>query len=422
MRSARLAVGLLLAINLFNYIDRYVLAAVESKIAGDLLPHDPNALAKMGSLATAFIVSYMLTAPIFGWLADRMSRWLLVGLGVTLWTLASGASGLASTFTMLLATRLFVGVGEGGYGPAAPTIIADLFPVARRGQVLAWFYMAIPVGSALGYVLGGAIAEHAGWRWAFYAVVPPGLLLGVFCFLMRDPPRGNAAAGGASPPHKPGVADYLQLLKTPSYVLDCAGMTAMTFGIGGIAFWMPRYITEYRQAGTLTHVNLVFGVISCIAGVAGTLLGGIAGDRLRPRFGGSYFLVSGAGILLSAPAVVGMLYLPFPAAWAALFVAEFFLFFNTGPANTILANVTHPSVRATAFALNILLIHALGDALAPPVLGHLAERFSWNVAFATVVAFLVLAGALWLWAARYLERDTARWAGDDATEGHAARS
>src|SRR6478609_8880045 len=141
MRSARLAVALLLAINLFNYIDRYVLAAVESQIAGDLLPHDPNALAKMGSLATAFIVSYMLTAPIFGWLADRMSRWLLVGLGVTLWTIASGASGLAGTFTMLLVTRLFVGVGEGAYGPAAPTIIADLYPVERRGSVLAWFYM-----------------------------------------------------------------------------------------------------------------------------------------------------------------------------------------------------------------------------------------------------------------------------------------
>lgn len=406
MRSARLAVGLLLAINLFNYIDRYVLAAVESKIAADLLPGDPYALTKMGSLATAFIISYMVSAPIFGWLADRMSRWLLVGLGVIVWTLASGGSGLASTFTMLLVTRLFVGVGEGGYGPAAPTLIADLFPVHRRGSVMAWFYMAIPVGSALGYVLGGLIAERGGWRWAFYAVVPPGLLLGALCFLMRDPPRGSSDVGPGAVLRKPGMRDYLALFRIPSYVLDCAGMTAMTFAIGGISFWMPRYISQVRQAGSLEHVNTMFGGITVVAGIAATLAGGYAGDKLRPRFGGSYFLVSGIGILIACPAVWLMTRLPFPAAWVALFVGEFFLFFNTGPSNTILANVTHPSVRATAFALNIFFIHALGDALSPPVLGRIAERVSWDAAFGLVVLTMFLAGVLWLWGTRYLERDT----------------
>src|SRR5688500_3224234 len=411
MRSARFAVGLLLAINLFNYIDRYVLAAVESKIADDLLPGDPNALAKMGSLATAFIVSYMVAAPVFGWLADRMSRWLLVGLGVTVWTLASGGSGMATTYTMLLLTRLFVGIGEGGYGPAAPTLIADLYPVERRGSVLAWFYMAIPVGSALGYVIGGAIASFAGWRWAFYAVVPPGILLGVLCFLMRDPPRGghHAAAGvDLGKPHpRATMADYLALARIRSYVLDCAGMTAMTFAIGGIAFWMPRYISEVRGAGSLAHVNMVFGGITVVAGIKATLLGGIVGDKLRGRFPGSYFLVSGVGILIACPAIVAMMYLPFPAAWVALYVAEFFLFFNTGPSNTILANVTAPHVRATAFALNIFFIHALGDALSPPVLGWIAGHYSWNAAFYVVVIAMAVAAGFWLWGAKYLARDTA---------------
>src|SRR5213593_1511628 len=179
MRSARLAVALLLAINVFNYLDRYVLAAVEPRIASALVKDDPHALAKMGSLATAFLISYMVTAPIFGWLADRMSRWLLVGVSVVLWSLASGGSGLAPTFSMLLITRLFVGIGEAGYGPAAPTIISDLFPVQKRGSVLAWFYLAIPVGSAIGYAVGGWVGAHYGWRSAFYVVVPPGLLLGI---------------------------------------------------------------------------------------------------------------------------------------------------------------------------------------------------------------------------------------------------
>src|SRR5438552_12381292 len=130
MRSARLAVALLLCINLFNYIDRYVLAAVEPDIGAEFFGmkrDDPATLAKTGSLATAFLVSYMITAPIFGWLADRVSRWLLVGLSVAVWSLATGASGLAATFSILLITRCFVGIGEGGYGPAAPTLIADLY-------------------------------------------------------------------------------------------------------------------------------------------------------------------------------------------------------------------------------------------------------------------------------------------------------
>lgn len=418
MRSPRAAVALLLAINLFNYLDRYVLAAVEPRIADALLKGDPNALAKMGSLATAFILSYMITAPIFGILADRVSRWMLVGIGVILWSLASGASGLAGTFTILLVTRLFVGVGEAGYGPAAPTLIADLYPVEKRGQVLAWFYMAIPVGSAIGYAWGGLFeslarkfgaAPEDAWRWPFYAVVIPGIILGIFAFRMREPKRPTETAGDGAPKKQHAkFSDYVQLFKTPSYVLDCAGMTAMTFAIGGIAFWMPRYIAEFRGAGSLEHVNFVFGVLTAVAGITATLAGGMTGDALRKYWSGSYFIVSGIGILLACPAILAMLFLPFPAAWVAIFVAEFFLFFNTGPSNTILANVTLPNVRATAFALNILLIHALGDAISPPVLGSVAERVSWNAAFGVVVGAMAVAAALWMIGAKYLKQDTDR--------------
>ncbi len=177
-RPARTALLLLVSINLFNYIDRQVLAAVVPSIQKDFLLNDPNADQKMGWLATAFLLSYMLISPIFGWLGDRVSRWLLVGVGVTLWSIASGASGLATSYGMLLITRLFVGVGEAAYGPVAPTIISDMYPVRTRGTILAWFYMAIPVGSALGYVLGGAVASWKTWHWAFFLVVPPGLALG----------------------------------------------------------------------------------------------------------------------------------------------------------------------------------------------------------------------------------------------------
>ncbi|MDP9172532.1 MAG: MFS transporter [Planctomycetota bacterium] len=406
-RNARLSLALLLSINLFNYVDRTVLAAVVPRIRETFFPNAGvhGDLGLTGTLATAFILSYMIAAPIFGWLADRMSRWVLAGISVILWSIFTGCSGLATTFTVLVMTRAMVGIGEAGYGPSAPTIIADLYPVERRGSVLAWFYMAIPVGSAVGYVLGGQIAAMLNWRWAFFAVVPPGILMGLLCFFMKDPARGSGNQAAPRPTAR--WKDYLKLLRNRSYVLDTLGMAAMTFAIGGISFWMPTYIAEVRRAGDLAHVNLVFGGITIVAGIAATLLGGIAGDKLRPRYSGSYFLVSGIGILLACPFVLLMLVVPFPYAWGCFFVAEFFLFFNTGPSNTILANVTHPSVRATAFAMNIFVIHALGDAPSPPLLGSIADHFGWNAAFCVVTALLAIGGVLWLIGSQFLAEDGA---------------
>lgn len=410
--GAHAALALLLVINLFNYIDRYVLVAVEPEIRKHFFGGESeDARAKTGLLATAFLVSYMLASPVFGRLADRFPRWPLVGLSVIAWSLASGASGLAATFGVLLATRMFVGIGEAGYGPSAPTIIADLYPPQRRGSVMAWFYMAISVGSAMGYALGGFVAEHWHWRAAFLVVVPPGLLLGAWCFFMREPARGaaDAAESAASPPR---WRDYLILLRTPSYVLDTAGMIALTFAIGGISFWMPDYLTH--RGVPLGRGTFTFGVIAAVAGVTATLAGGMVGDWLRGRIRGAYFAVSAAGIWISCPMVLLVLWTPFPWAWAVMFVAMFFLFFNTGPSNAILANVTHPSVRATAFALNIFIIHLLGDAISPPLLGKIigpavhngVRYYRYDLAFLTVFAVMAVAGVLWFIGRWYLDRDT----------------
>jgi MFS family permease len=424
----------------------------------------------------------MVLAPLFGWLGDRMSRWLLVAAGVVLWSIASGASGLAETYFLLLATRCFVGIGEAAYGPTAPTLISDMYPVNVRGRVLAWFYMAIPVGGALGYGLGGLMADMApameSWRWAFYLVVPPGLLLGMLCLAMREPSRGQAETVLMTPAAKVGIRDYLVLAKIPSYCLNTAGMTAMTFAVGGIAVWMPTYIyerearftwtqavradlarpsssslvvepvpasvldklaplvdREFRDQGefarhvqallsagewqaheqavvaaartpTLGLVNSIFGAIVVLGGLVGTLAGGMAGDRLRPRIPGSYFLVSGLSMVVAFPMVILVLVAPFPWAWLFVLAAVFCLFFNTGPTNTILANVTHPAMRSTAFALNIFIIHALGDAISPLAMGAIADSWSMELAFAFVSVVILLGAAFWLAGTRFLQSDT----------------
>ncbi len=404
MSGARGALFLLLAINLFNYIDRQILAALEPDIrAGFFAPGDVNAMTKTGLLGDAFFVTYMISAPILGLLADRFSRWIIIGSAVILWSLASGASGLAATFAILFATRIFVGIGEGGYGPAAPTILADLFPIETRGRMMAVFYTAIPVGSALGYVIGGLIGAHLGWRWAFYLVAPPGLLLGMLCFWQRDPRVGARHPGEKSP--RRSMSDYLRLFRTRSYLINCVAITLMTFVTGGLGFWVPAYL-RYRNQSPAVGMT-IFGLITVVAGLVATLLGGVIADRLRSRVPGSYFWVSGIGMLIACPIFIVALYIPFPAAWIAMFLAIFFLFLNTGPSNTALANVSLPAVRATAFAANIFIIHAFGDVQAFWLLGYIGGHTNMHVAFLFVSGIIFVSGVVWLIGVKYLPADTA---------------
>ena len=403
--DAHSALYLLLTINLFNYIDRQILAALEPDIRATFFsPGDVSAMWKTGLLGDAFFVTYMISAPILGLLADRISRWLIVGSAVILWSLASGGSGLAATFAVLFATRICVGIGEGGYGPAAPTIVSDLFPIETRGRMMAIFYAAIPVGSALGYVIGGLVGAHLGWRWAFYVVTPPGLLLGLLCFLQRDP-RVTAAHHPAQESAHRSLRDYLRLFRTRSYLINCIGQTLFTFVIGGLGFWAAAYL-RYRNQSPDVGMT-IFGLITVVAGLVSTLLGGAIADKLRSRFAGSYFWVSGIGMLIACPMFVATLYIPFPAAWITMFLAIFFLFVNTGPSNTALANVSLPAVRATAFAVNIFVVHALGDVQAFWLLGYIGGHTNMHVAFLFVSGIIFLSGLAWLLGVKYLPADTA---------------
>lgn len=432
--GAGTALALLLAINLFNYLDRQVLAAVVGPIKSSFLGADGTGVgpwlaqamlwfegrmgfkpedALVGLLGTAFMVLYIVAAPVFARLAERTSRWVLIGVGVLLWSLASGGSGLAGSFVALLLTRCLVGIGEAAYGPVAPALLSDLYPVRERGRVLSRFYLAIPVGSALGYVLGGWVAGTGlgpwgaavlglppeSWRWAFLLVTPPGILLGLLALGMREP--RSARRGTAPIPWR----DYGVLLRTPSYVYCTLGMTAMTFAIGGIAFWMPYYLET--RPGAPAGTTLGFGAITVVAGLSGTLLGGMAGDRLRGRFPGAYLSVSALAMLVGFPILLGVLAAPFPWIWPLIFLTVFCLFFNTGPTNAALANVTRPSMRSAAFALNILVIHVLGDVISPVVIGLLSDRFhGLGTAFFVVALMFPLSAVLWLAGARHLQRDT----------------
>jgi len=404
----RYALGLLLSVNLLNYIDRQVLFAVFPLIKIDLRLSDTA----LGFLGSAFMFSYLLIAPLFGWLGDRWSRTGLAAGGLVVWSLATALAGFAPGYRSLLAARAAVGVGEASFGTVSPGLVADFFPKERRGQILAWFYVAIPVGSALGYLLGGVLGQRHGWHAAFLMVGIPGLLLALPIALLRTPPRGGDAPHPANPlpegERKNAAAGYAALFKNRSFVCNTLAMAAMTFAIGGLAQWIPSFLNRVH-ALDVAKGNTLFGATTVLAGILGTLAGGWLGDRWQKRSGQGYLLVSGWGFLIGTPFAAWAILAPgLTGCMTAIFMAEFFLFLNTGPLNTVIINVTVPAVRAMAFAVNIFFIHALGDAVSPSILGWLSDRWDLRSALLITPCAMALAGLLCFVCGRFVVQDMAQ--------------
>src|SRR6266487_5873920 len=199
-RSARVGLAVLTLINLFNYLDRWIVAALaESMKHSELHLSDTQ----LGLLMTGFLAIYMLAAPLFGALGDRRSRTRLLGLGVGIWSLATALGGLARNYAALFAARAAVGIGEAAYGTISPALLADYFPRHKRGRVFAIFFAAIPIGSALGYIVGGLVDHYYGWRQAFFVAGIPGIVLAALALRLYEPPRGAHDAGGAPTPRGP---------------------------------------------------------------------------------------------------------------------------------------------------------------------------------------------------------------------------
>ena len=398
----RYALGLLLAVNLLNYIDRQVLFAVFPLIKADLNITDTE----LGLLGSAFMVSYMVIAPLFGWLGDRWSRVKLASAGVVVWSLATALAGFAPGYRTLLAARATVGIGEASFGTVSPGLVSDLFSKEQRGRVLSWFYVAIPVGSALGYLLGGVLGHRLGWHAAFLMVGLPGLILAVPLWFLRTPARGGDAVAPIA--SKKGATGYSAFVHNRAFVSNTLAMAAMTFAIGGLAQWLPSFLFRFH-ALNVEKANMLFGATTVLAGILGTLAGGWLGDRLQKKSKKGYLLVSGWGFLIGAPFAAWAILAPgLVGCMSAIFIAEFFLFLNTGPLNTVIINVTKSTVRAMAFALNIFFIHALGDAVSPSIIGWLSDQWGLRSALLLTPLVMVLAGVFCFICGRYVAHDMAQ--------------
>lgn len=403
IRSAGVALGVLAFINLFNYLDRYLVSAlVES------LKHSALALTdtQAGSLMSGFLIVFALIAPIFGVLGDRMSRPRLIAFGVACWSIATALSGVAWNFTSLFVARASVGVGEAAYVTIGPSLLSDYFPRNQRGRVMAIFFCAIPVGSALGYIVGGLMDVHFGWRMAFFVAGIPGIVLALLCLGLEDPPRGSQDGDASSESAERAAASlksggrrlfssYLELLRNKPYVLTVLGYVAYTFALGGLAFWMPAFLERMRGIPR-EQATVSFGTIVVITGFIGTFAGGWLGDYCSRYSQRAYLWISAIATLIAAPfAWLALTALSQKVYLVCMVVAQLMMFLSTGPINAAIMNLVLPTQRASANALGVFTIHLLGDVPSPIIIGMLSDASSLSQAVKIVPVAILIAAGIW---------------------------
>lgn len=391
--AAFTALALLTTLNLFNFIDRYVLPGVQPLIQREFHASDE----RMGALTYAFFVTYMLAAPLTGWLGDRLPRKPLIVAGALLWSAATLLTAWVHTYQELYWRHALVGVGEATFSIFAPAMLADFYPEEQRNRILSIFYISIPVGAALGYLLAGELGSSYGWRTPFYVCALPGVAIALLLLvLVREPVRGAADRLQATLER----STIAGLFRNPAFWTSSLGMAAWTFSIGGISVWMPTFLFRYNGM-SLQRSNLVLGAITVIDGIAGTVAGGWLGQRWLRRNHKALYLISAWSAVLAVPGALLAFFGPGWCTVPAMFVAEFFLFVSTGPLNTALVNSVNAAVRSSAIALNLFLIHAFGDAPSPRLIGALSDRTSLRLGLALTLAAMLVSGAILFAGARF---------------------
>lgn len=440
IRNRTAIVALLTGLNFLNYLDRFIVAAVLPRIQAELELSNFEG----GLLATVFLLGYFLTSPLFGKLGDRVSRKRLIAFGVLTWSAATIASGLASSLPTLILARIAVGVGEASYATLAPTIIDDISPPEKKGKLLAIFFLAVPMGSALGYLLGGYIQGVWGWRAAFFVGGGPGIVLALACLWIDEPVRKHLSAAKAK------LSETIaSLFRIPLYRRAVLGYCAHTAAIGAFSFWAPSFLSHRffdtlvtdrslslaaQQGQVLKSANFWFGLVTVAAGALGTVIGGVMADRAIRKLpvvppdashehpanrmaANAQLRVCAIGVAIAFPLTACAFFLP--SAWmffAVAGVAEIGLFLSTAPINAIMLRTAPVFMRASAMATAIFAIHLLGDLWSPSLVGLFLDHLPITLAMMVLPLGFAIATAIW-WPRR---REAAPGTRADATLGHSS--
>jgi MFS transporter, Spinster family, sphingosine-1-phosphate transporter len=397
---------ILTGLNLFNYIDRYVLSAVLPSLQKTLQINYGDA----GRLYTAFMLGYFLTSPIFGYLGDRSSRKWLIAAGIFIWSLGTVLTGFAMTLGIMLAYRTLVGLGEASYATISPGWISDTYSPTKRNNALTIFYVAIPVGAALGNVLGGQIDRLWGWRHAFVIAGAPGLLLALLLLPFAEPLRGEADGRADSPEfsHKPKWDEIFKLLRIPAYLLTVLGYIAYTFALGAFGFWAPTFLYQVHNIPADAAATF-FGVVLVATGLVGTLIGGFAATAWQKRNPAGYAWTIALSVVAAIPTSFVVIRTSNTLlSMVCMTVDMFLLFLSTGPVNTLIIETVPVNLRSGAMALSIFMIHLFGDLWSPEIVGRLSVHWqSLQKGLLLLPVALIANAVFWLMLAVWMRRPQA---------------
>jgi MFS transporter, Spinster family, sphingosine-1-phosphate transporter len=389
----RTALALLTALNLLNYIDRSVLFAVQDLVKAEFHRSD----FAFGLLTSVFFIFYMCAAPFMGPLSLRFSRKRVIVAGALVWSLATLLTAFTRNFNELLIRHTLVGIGEASFVILSPLFVADMFPVEKRGRVMGVFYLAIPVGTALGYLIGGFMGPKYGWRAPFYVGAAPGVLLALLLLLIPEPPLGQFDPPESKLPERDTLRS---LVHNPAFLTATLGMAMMTFALGGLQVWEPTFLQRARGY-TVLGANLIFASSTIVNGLIASLLGGWISDRFLRRNKAAHYLVSAVSLGLGIPAMCVALFSSGRPMVVGIFVAEFLLLLNTGPLNAAVISSVGPHVRAAALAANIFIFHLFGDVPSAALIGYVSDKYSLQLAFLGPVVAIALSSAILFYGMRF---------------------
>jgi len=408
---ARYVLALMVGINLLNYMDRWVAASAGPLIEKELHISD----SEFGLLGTAFLLVYAIAALPFGYWGDRGVRKTVIGVGVTIWSIATLFTGFARTYAQLFLSRAVVGIGEASYYPAGTSLLSDYFPKEQRGRVMSVWGAGSTIGIALGFAGGGYIAETLGWRAAFFFAAVPGLLLAILAFQMREPLRGAVEKTG---PALAKTADaslkkFIDLLKIPTLRATIIAQTLLFFVLASNAFWLPT-VLQRRFDMSSGRAGLLAGVVIVVGGLIGTLAGGWLSDRRALESPKAHLETGIVGFLAGAVLITIAILSPLNVGPIPVFVPVFLLtviclYLYAGPFTAVAQNVVSPGLRASAVTLLLFIAHVFGDSHSTYDVGVISDHLGHNLQAALLITsptLLILAALAAATGLRTVKRDT----------------
>ncbi len=395
-RNAAIALVLLTAMNFVNYLDRYILPSVQEQIKGEFHISDDQ----IGSLTLWFMLAYVLSSPITGWLGDRFPRKpmiIVAALGIAAMNFFTAS---VHNYDSLNFRHAALGIGEASFGVFAPAMLADYYAEDQRNRVLTIFNIAIPCGAALGYLAGGFIASRHGWRMSFIASAIPGALIALLMLFFMKEPQRTAEDSGEQGKAKVDKGTVFSLLKNKAYLSAILGYAAVTFSLGGISWWMPSFLQRV-DGRSLDAASTIMGGITVVCGLGGTIAGGALAQWWSKRTGAALYLVPAISAALATPPAVACFFGPKWMTLPALGVAVFLIFLGTGPVNAATLNAVPAGLRAAAMAGQLFAIHVLGDAFSPKIIGAISDHSNLRYGLGATLVTLLIGAVIFFVGARF---------------------